>query len=173
MDGSHGQCLPVRGLFTPLTNPSSQSLCAKITGRDGKPAKWAPSFSPWRASRGSGKPAKCILSPGRGDIRTNSCLTSPLRGSNGYWSCRRSHGWLAVGYKTSPLRGFGPPRTCKLAHRPPRLTNPYGAVRQSTLIGTVSRRPRRESNLILRLPPSRHSTESRIGGHRLSAFHPA
>ena len=61
------------------------AISANLTARHGpKPAKRALSCSPRRASRGSVKPAKCILSPVGGDIRSNGCLTPPLRGSNGY-----------------------------------------------------------------------------------------
>jgi len=54
---------------------------------------------------------KIHLQPRRGDVGSDGCPMSPLRGSNAYLYCRRSHGWLAVGYMTTPaLRALVPLR---------------------------------------------------------------
>jgi hypothetical protein len=45
--------------------------------------------------------------PRRGDVRSNGCRTSPLWGWRSIFRRLLTHGWLAVGYMTSPLRGFG------------------------------------------------------------------
>ena len=64
-----------------------------------------PAF-PRRASRGSTRHGKCITSPVGVTSDETVAPMSPRWGSNCYLSYLRSHGWLAVGHRISPLRGF-------------------------------------------------------------------
>src|ERR1019366_4129433 len=64
---------------------------------------WPMASQPWVRA-----PRKIFAKPRRRDIgiAIHHGLMSPLRGSKGYFCCMCSPGWLAMGYRMSPLRGL-------------------------------------------------------------------
>jgi hypothetical protein len=63
---------------------------------------WPTASQPWVCMHDNS-----YFEPRRGDVESNGSRTSPLRGWRSIIGRLLTHGWLTVGYTTSPLRGFG------------------------------------------------------------------